>query len=303
MTWKQSDIDLVILMIREGGRVRDIASMFSIIPDAIYALVRSRNFNIKKLKKMPPLPLKKRKRIIQEFCKNEAKQEALCSVLQRYCINFEDFVSQHFLNLLKDPRILKKQYALATKTGKCVTPGMSERNREIAELRRHGMTLAEIGLRYGITRERVRGIVLQFNEVSDNPVDIVKARVRRCRTSPEALERRNKIAELYQTGLTDRQIANTLGIARQTVLYNIARYNETAERPLVLCKTDRRKVTDEINDAIIQEYKKNRKTHYALAQQFGLSCGTIGRILKKAGLCRRHTPRSAKKSNRSADKF
>lgn len=87
-------------------------------------------------------------------------------MLDTYHIRFEDFMVRPLLEILKHSGV----------TYKVPLPVVSERNKEVAELRRQGMTLKSIGQRYGISRERVRQIVLRFNEISDDPVDTIKVR-------------------------------------------------------------------------------------------------------------------------------
>jgi len=285
MTWKQCDVDFAVLFIRERGQSRDVAAMFSIAPAVVYALLKSRGSNLKELKKMPPLPQKDRNKVIQEFCKDKSNREALRSVLHSYGIGFEDFLAQPLSNFTE-------QIKTATTKSK---PVISGRDREIAELRRQGTTLTAIGERYGITRERVRQVVLLFNRLSDNPVDIVKARRLGYQPSPEKLERQNKIVELCRSGLTYQQIADALGIEKKFVFQDLARYNHTAERPLRARREDNRKVTDEVRNCIIRERKK-RTTNYALAKRFGVSYGTICRVIKEAGLTRpRRSPKKVKR--------
>ena len=285
MTWKQYYVDFAVLLIREKGRSRDVASIFSISPAMVYALLKSRGFSLKDLKKMPPLPQKDRSRIIQEFCKDKSNAEALRSTLHSYGVHFEDFLAQplsNFIEQIKTITIKSKR-------------GISERDKEIAELRRIGTTLCAIGEQFGITRERVRQVVLLFNKLSDDPVDIVKARRLGYQPSPEKLERQNKIVELCRKGLTYQQIADAMGIEKKFVFQDLARYNHTAEHPLRARREDNRKVTDEVKDRIIRGRKKGI-TNFALAAQFDVSYGTICRVIKEAGLTRPR--RNAKKVKR-----
>ena len=275
MTWTQYYIDFMVLLIREGGSPRDIAPIFSVSPAAIYALLRARSAGVKKLGKMPPFPQKDRNRIIREFCKSPSNLEKLRSILHSYGIRFEDFKERSFSGLSGH---------IDTILGRSA-PVLSERNKEIAELRRGGMTLKAISLRYGISRERVRQVILQFNKNSDNPVDIEKARISSRCLSPERLERQNKIVELCRSGLTSQQIADTLGIEKSHVFQDIIRHNRTAESPLRFHRTYNRKITDEVREIIIQERKKGT-TNYVLAERFGVAYGTICLVLKAAGLTR-----------------
>jgi len=286
MTWKQHYVDFAVLLIREKGRPRDVASIFSISPAMVYALLKSRGFCLKELKKMPPVPQKDRNRIIKEFCKNKSNTEALCATLLSYGVRFEDFLTQPLSSFTEQ---IDK---IAIKSKRSV----SERDKEIAELRRQGTTLRAIGEQFGITRERVRQVVLLFNRLSDDPVDIVQARRLGYQPSPEKLERQNKIVELCQADLTYQQIADALGIEKKYVFQDLARYNHTAEHPVRARREDKRKVTDEVKSSIASERKKGT-TNYVLAERFNVSYGTICRVIKEAGLTRPR--RSPKKVSRA----
>ena len=292
MTWKQYYVDFAILLIREKGRPRDVAAIFSISPAMVYALLKSRGFNLKALKKMPPLPQKDRNRIIKEFCKDKSNSEALRLVLQSYGVAFEDFLMQPLSSFFEQ---IDK---ITTKSKQIV----SERDKEIAELRRKGTTLRAIGEQYGITRERVRQVVLLFNRLSDNPVDIMKARRLGYQPSPEKLARQSKIVELCRADLTYQQIADALGIEKKYVFQDLARYNHSVEHPLRARREDNRKVTDEVKNSIIRERKKGT-TNYVLAERFGVSYGTICRVIKEAGLTRpRRNPKKMKRTKRGTTK-
>jgi DNA-binding CsgD family transcriptional regulator len=285
MTWKQYYVDFAVLFLREKGRSRDVAAIFSASSAMVYALLKSRGYSLKELKTLPPLPQKDRSKIIREFCKDKSNAEALRSTLQSYNVSFEDFLAKP----------LSSFAANIEKTTKKGTRVMSDRDKEIAELRRKGTTLRTIGSQYGITRERVRQVVLLFNKYSDDPVDIVKARRLGYQPSPEKLARQNGVVELCRTGLTYQQIANTLGIEKKYVFQDIARYNQKTGQHLRARKEDNRKITDEVRATIIQERKKGT-TNFALAKRFNVSYGTICRVIKEAGLTRpRKTPKRVKR--------
>jgi len=285
MTWKQYYVDFAVLFIREKGRSRDVAAIFSISLAMVYALLKSRGFSLKELKTMAPLPQKDRSRIIKEFCKETSNAEALREVLQSYSVSFGDFLEKPLSSFL-------------THTEKVARSGkrsISDRDKEIAALRRQGTTLRAIGEQYGITRERVRQVVLLFNKFSDDPVDIIKARRLGYQPSPEKLARQNKVVELCRKGLTYQQIADAMGIEKKYVFQDLARYNHTAGRPLRARREDNRKITDDVRATIIRERKKGT-TNYALAKRFDVSYGTICRVIKEAGLTRpRKTPSRRKR--------
>jgi DNA-binding NarL/FixJ family response regulator len=272
MTWKQVCIDLMVLLIREGRQLPDIAPIFSTKPTLICTLLKSRGYSVKELKRMNPLPQEERCIIIQEFCNESSNREALRSVLHSQGIRFEDFAAQP----LPNPMIRDGHYVP-------VTPEISERNKEVAECRRKGMTFGAIGEKYGISRQRVRQIIVRFNIVSENPVDIKASRVLAAQPSPAIQERRRKVVELCRAGLTYQQMADTMGIEKKYIFQDVARHNRTEKRPLKVRRAEHHKETSEVRKGIIQGHKKGL-THNVLAEQYNISYGTVFRVLKSAGL-------------------
>jgi orotate phosphoribosyltransferase-like protein len=86
---------------------------------------------------------------------------------------------------------------------------------EIIELRRSGETLRRIADKYHLTGERVRQIVAAYNATADSPVTV---RMGHRDSSPTVAERRQKVAELRQSGMTLAKIAETLDVPKHTVI-------------------------------------------------------------------------------------
>jgi|GEM_PF-2742374 len=274
--------DFVFLLIREGVKTDDVASVFSVHPYKITCLVRSHGLRVRELRHMPPLPQDDRCKMIQAFCKKPSNEEKLRSLLDRYNIRFEDFAAQPSRKLREHANNANASSALF----------LSARDREIAELRRNGKTLAAIAQNYGITRERVRQIIQRYNRISDNPVDT--AAVKKMTFSPtlKQLECRKKILELCRSGLTYKQIADALEVSKWRVYNTIYEYNRTAEHPLtVRPEANKRMISDRKREEIIMERKKG-KTIHAIAEQCGVSCGSVNKVIKKAALTRpRRSPK------------
>lgn len=82
-----------------------------------------------------------------------------------------------------------------------------ERNRRIVELRQSGLTLAEVGAKFGITKERVRQIVKEAGVVAKHAVHT---------RTKETLARIERFrAECG--GMTDHEAAKLLGVHQSTV--------------------------------------------------------------------------------------
>ena len=85
---------------------------------------------------------------------------------------------------------------------------------EIIELRRNCETLNAIAEKYNITGERVRQIIAKYNATAELPVLVRGKR----RDSDVIAERRRKVAELRQSGMTLAKIAETLAIPKYTAV-------------------------------------------------------------------------------------
>jgi len=284
--------DIVFLLLREGINAYDIASIFSADSGKIAYLAKSHGFRVVELKQMPPLPQDERHKIIQEFCAKPSNKEKLRSMLKTYNILLEDFIVQP---IQKFDDTVKRDYA--HQHNALSARFLSDRDKEIAELRRKGNTLAVIAQNYGISRERVRQLILRYNRISDNPVDNEAVKKTTQLPSPEQLERRKKILELCRSGLTYREIAEALGVTKGHAYNTIYDYNRTAEHPLQVRRDqdERKEKYRKRREAIVVERKKG-KTIHAIAEQLGISCASVNKAVKKAGLTRPR--RNPKKKNR-----
>jgi len=277
MTWKTCNFDFLILLAREGVSIRDIAAVFSATPDSIRGFLRLRKSRIKELRKMPPVPQEDRYQIIQSFCESESNLQNVRSMLDGHDIRFEDFVAQPFLCLIQPPPVSPAPRVYNVE--EYVAQFLSERDKEIAELRRQGKTLSSIGECYGISRERVRQIIRRYNGMSDNPVPKPTRRIQRPKTS----ERREKLVELCQRDcLTYQQIGDALGITKEYAAVLIYEYNRTAEQPLKVCVKGYHGLSDEVRRGIVRERRKGTSIR-KLSKRFGVSELAVLKVLGKEG--------------------
>ena len=279
--------DFVFLLIREGIRAYEVASFFAVDPKTLTDLGKLHGHKLTELKHMPPLPQDERQKIIQDFCKKPLNEEKLRSLLDAHSVRFEDFVTQPFRKFYG--HINCKHANNAYMSGARI---LSDRDKEIAELRRNGKTLAAIAQKYGISRKRVRQIILRYNRISDSPIDIKTINRITLLPTPKQLEHRKKILELCRAGLTYSQIAEALGISKAYAANTIYKYNRTAEHPLNVRKEKNKQgMCDEKKQGIITERKKG-KTIHLIAEQFGVSPASVNKLIKKAGLTRpRRSPK------------
>jgi len=99
---------------------------------------------------------------------------------------------------------------------------------EIIELRRSGETLQRIAEKYHLTGERVRQIIAIYNAKAESPVTVRIGNRVRC---PKVAERREKVAELRRSGMTLAKIAETLDVARHTIIQDCRILTKNGELP------------------------------------------------------------------------
>ena len=265
--------EFVFLLIRDGIGIRNVAKVFSVRIANVRNFLSSRGIRLTELRELSPLPDEERSKIIKGFCAKKSNWKKLCLVLDSYNIRYEDFLERSF-----------REYC--DQGFNDTSSAFIGRNEEIAELRRQGNTLEVIAQQYGITRERVRQIILRYNKISDNPVDVEEATRLARQPTPEQLEQRTRIVELCRSGFTYRQIAFALEVSENDVAECIREHNKSVEYALkVPAEDNRNTVSEETKNEIIQERRKG-KTISEIVEQFGISYQTVHRVLKDVGMSR-----------------
>ena len=271
---KKEDFRIMVLLVQESMRTRDVASIFSVSPKEVTKVLYVGGFRIKELKRKPYISWEEREKIIQKWCEDESKSEKLHSVLHSYNIRFEDFLEHPFSHCYE----CSKEAVGKVK----FTPQQVE---EVAELRRQGMTCKAIGLRCGHSPYRVRRMILLHNETSDRPIDFKKERMRR-------------ILELIRAGLTIEQVAVALGVTRSTIMNYITRYRRSGKRLPKISKKAHKKddhklanlegISIAIKEGPIWERRKTIAELYrqgmtleAIGRQYGITRERIRQIIHR----------------------
>lgn len=91
---------------------------------------------------------------------------------------------------------------------------------EVIDLRRNGASLTSIAKKYSITGERVRQVVMKYNETASDPVDLRTNGTGRS-VDPKVTERRQKVVELRKEGKKLREIAEMLNIPQYIVVQDV----------------------------------------------------------------------------------
>lgn len=107
-----------------------------------------------------------------------------------------------------------------------LVPGSLQRIRQMQSLRRHGWSLDEIALRFGVSRERVRQILRAHGGPA--PQDIADARHRRAEAQAE--ERVDELLSLWRAGEQPRSAADKLGLQAAACRSTIDRFATDVDR-------------------------------------------------------------------------
>jgi transcriptional regulator with XRE-family HTH domain len=107
-----------------------------------------------------------------------------------------------------------------------LVPGSLQRVRQMQSLRRHGWSLDEIALRFGVSRERVRQILRAHG--GPDPQDIADARRRRAEAQAE--ERIDELLAVWRAGEQPRSAADKLGLQAAACRSTIDRFATDVDR-------------------------------------------------------------------------
>lgn len=162
-------------------------------------------------------------------------------------------------------------------------PSQGRRNREIARLyTEEGLTLAAIGARFGITRQRVRQVLEETG---------VSGRTSHTGLRPRLLAQRDKeIGRLYvHHGLTITQIGQRLGLGYSTVRHALIRAQVRRRSPGPRCRQGTRysvvrDLLPQRNREMMRLYREGHLTISEIGLQFQRDESTVARILREAGV-------------------
>ena len=242
--WKQKDIEKVKRCLSNGRKTTQIADLFNISMPRFYYLCRLHDINIRECRGLPKY--KPRKVDPVKLKEREAKKKAY----------------REKVELNRKKREIRRNH--------------------IAELRRSGLTYAEIGEKYGLTTEAIRQILCQYNKTADNPVPPEKYNHKRP-PDPIVAARREKVAALRRSGLSHRQIAKRMKVSLGVIVQDLDVYNKTSDNPIPHFMVDKR---HRIGDAEKKEIVRLRKFGVPVSEialKYGVTAICIYRALSKMG--------------------
>jgi DNA-binding CsgD family transcriptional regulator len=176
-----------------------------------------------------------------------------------------------------------KRYGFARK--KRIRP-LSDRDSAILQMRRDGLTLADIAARFGITRERVRQIEM-YNKTAREPLG--EQYNHKTKMYKGIAERRDAARKMRLTGASYNEIAECLGIPVSNVVSDLRKDVGNA-----IPKYARSPDSIKKYEAIVQDYL-NGEALKDISAKYGMSIGGISYVLRKSGTPLRRAPNQTKK--------
>jgi uncharacterized protein (DUF433 family) len=157
------------------------------------------------------------------------------------------------------------------------------RTNHIVAMRRNGSTYAEIAEKYGLTTERIRQIIQQYNETADNP--LIPEEVNHKRPpSPIVAARREKVAELRRARLSHQQIAKKMKVSLGVIRQDLETYNRESDNPVPYFVVDKRHRIGKTEKSEIIRLRKSGIPVSEIAAKYEVVASRIYQVLNEAGL-------------------
>lgn len=147
------------------------------------------------------------------------------------------------------------------------------RNKEICQLRREGMALEDIASRFGITRERVRQIIEEYNAITDEANKVPRMFVRRFPSKAE--ERKAKVKALLLQGKKPPEIAAELGISGALMVSTLTLLRKEG------FEVPKREGFGKINLTVAKRMRAAGATLQTIAARFDVTIPSVQQLLDK----------------------
>jgi uncharacterized protein (DUF433 family) len=157
----------------------------------------------------------------------------------------------------------------------------ADRMCQIAELRRGGATYSEIAVKHKITRERVRQILLDYNEVSDKPILPEEFNHKRP-PNPNVIARREKVAELRRARLSHQEIAKKTKVSLGVIRQDLENYNRDSDNPITPFRVDKRQHIDAKAKLDIVKMRNKGASISEIAEKYDVCPSRIYQVLREA---------------------
>jgi uncharacterized protein (DUF433 family) len=245
MNWTQKNIENVKHRLSNGENATKIAKSLDIPTGEFYRLCFLHSVKIRELRGLPEP--RARETVLAKIKMREAEKKA--------------YQEQVELNRKK----------------------RENRMHHIVGMRRNGSTYAEIAEKYGLTTERIRQIIQQYNETAENP--LIPEEVNHKRPpSPIVAARREKVAELRRTGLSHQQIANKMKVSLGVIRQDLEVYNRESDNPIPYFVVDKRHRIGDTEKTEIVQLRKSGVSIKEIAAQYDVVASRIYQVLNEAGL-------------------
>ncbi|MDR1270875.1 MAG: hypothetical protein LBK82_15275 [Planctomycetaceae bacterium] len=254
----QMSIDNIKSLLMKGESIEHIAESLDVSTTAMYRLCHIHNIDFRGIRALS----RSRKSI--ELCKEkEAKR------IEKIKIRKEKRKKRE-----KEQKEYRKQVEHNRKK-------RADRINQIAKMRRDGATYSEIAVKYKLTTERVRQILLDYNKSSDIPVPPEDFNHKRP-PNPDVTARREKVAELRRTGLSHQEIAKKTKVSIGVIRQDLETYNRDSDNPITPFRVDKRQHIDATAKLDIVKMRNKGASISELAEKYDVCQSRIYQILREA---------------------
>lgn len=148
-----------------------------------------------------------------------------------------------------------------------------ERDEKIVALRKQGMSLAEIGVLFAVSRERVRQIIDDYN----NTASIIEQvpHFNSATKKSEIEEKKDEIKALLVDGFTVSEIVRKLGVSGTMV----GRVRALLRQEGILLSKKQKK--NKIDVHVARRMRAAGATFQTIAHRFGVSVPTVFKLLER----------------------
>ncbi|MDR3197720.1 MAG: hypothetical protein LBU34_07605 [Planctomycetaceae bacterium] len=210
----------------------------------------------------------------QKISRKTIRRESVLELHQKgyTCLEIANSLHAHYLTVRRDMHLLKLTPHRKQNNGL-----KKDRNDAIIKDRRNGKTIADLAKQFGISKQRVSAIILEYNKTTQEPIIMHMGKWRG--ESKQSQKFWETIIQWYHDGMTLGQIADKLNIRYNSLRQQLYKFRNTSGK--ILWETVR---ADDILLDKILALRKTGMSLTAIAKQLSVSEMTIQQRLKKAGI-------------------
>jgi uncharacterized protein (DUF433 family) len=254
----QTNIDIIKSRLMKGESIEHIAESFDVSATAMYRLCHRHNIDFQGVRALP-----RSRKSTKSYKEKEAKR------IEKIKIRTEKRTKRE-----KEQKEYRKQVEHNRKK-------RADRMNQIAKMRRDGATYSEIAVKYKLTTERVRQILLDYNKLSDIPVLPEEFNHKRP-PNPDVTARREKVAELRRAGLSHQEIAKKVKVSLGVIRQDLETYNRDSDNPITPFRVDKRQHIDAKAKLDIVKMRNKGASISEIAEKYDVCQSRIYQVLREA---------------------